>query len=213
MAVIIAFSGYFYSTTSLDYSNSDMRGMFGGLVSVLLFVIPVITMKLFSEEKKNRTEYGFLSLPVNAYEVVIGKFMAALVMFILSLSGTMLYVVFTMMFGELQIMMVLGNYLALILLAAVLISIGLFISSFTENQIVCAVLSFFILYASYSFGQVLPSIKNPITSKLLSFFAIFSHHDEFTYGVFGFANIFYYVSLTALFIFLTTIIIEKRRYD
>lgn len=213
IAIMAAFGGYFYTTTSLNYSNSDMRGMFNGFVSILLFVIPILTMKQFSEEKKNKTDQALLTLPVNAYEIVIGKFFAAITMFVISISITLSFVVVVMIFGKFQASMIIGNYIALILLASVLIAIGLLISSFTDNQIVSAVLSFFVFYASYSLGSFLPQVKNIFLNKLLSFFAIFNHHTDFTYGIFGLDKIFYYISLTILFLFLTVRIIEKKRFD
>lgn len=213
IAIMVAFGGYFYTTTSLNYANSDMRGMFNGYLSVLVFVIPILTMKLFSEEKKNKTDQSLMTLPVSAYEIVLGKFFAALSMFVISLSITLSYVLVVMLFGQFQGALVFGNYLAMILLSGVLISLGLMISSLTDNQIVSAVLSFFILFGSYSLGGILSQLKSQLLIKLLSFFAIFSHHTDFTYGVFGLDKIFYYLSLNVLFLLITTQVIEKKRFD
>lgn len=213
IAIILAFGGYFYTLTSLNYSNSDMRGMFNGLVSVLIFVIPVLTMKLFSEEKKNKTDQSLFTLPVDAYEIVLAKFLAALSIFVFSLAITLSFAGVVMLFGKFQAAMVIGNYFALILLAGLLISIGLLISSLTDNQIVAAVLSFFVIFGSYTLGNSTITTNSVVLDKILDLLSVFSHHKDFTYGYFAIDKIFYFISLTALFLFLTTRIIEKKRFD
>jgi ABC-2 type transport system permease protein len=213
VAVVIAFGGYFYTLTSLNYSNSDMRGMFNGLASVLIFVIPMLTMKLLSEEKKNRTDRLMFTLPLEAYEIVLGKFLAALTIFVAALAVTFSFAAVVMLYGRFQAAMILGNYLALILLAGLLISLGLLISSLTDHQIVAAVLSFLVIFGSYAIGNSAIVTNHAALDRLLRFLAVFSHHKDFTYGYFALDELFYFVSLTALFLFLTARIIETKRYD
>ena len=213
LAVFTFFSGLFFSQTSLLYSNSDMRGMFNGLLTVLMFIVPVLTMRLWSEERRHKTEHSLLTLPVSVTSIVIGKFLAALTVFMLAITVTVMYVLITAFFGNTQFEMVLGNYLALVLLASVLVSIGFLVSSMTENQVAAAFLSFFGMYLMFSFGQLGNSVKNGQLRNLIRFFAIFERHKVFTQGEFSIVEVIYYLSFTAAFLFTTIIIIERKKRD
>jgi len=212
LAVFLAFSGSFFTVNNLRIQSSDMSRYFSDMLGVLMFIIPFLTMKLFSEEKKLKTYVGLKTLPVSTIQIVLGKFFSACVLFIIAACITLFYVLLILAYGNLYWPMVLGNYLAIILLSAALISIGMFISALTENQIVAAFVTFFVFYISGYIGAM-PKTNVPLwTLPILDVLAIFHHHVDFTMGIFSINSAVYYVSIVAVMLALTSFMLQTRRW-
>ncbi len=159
LAAFYAFSAFSFTTTSLQYGTTRMDGMFQQLMVILIVLIPILTMRTLSEEKKNKTDQCLLTAPVSLGGIVAGKFLAALLIYIMGVAITVVYAVVIAAFASPDWNVIVGNIVGLTLLGAAFIAIGIFCSSLTENQVVSAVISFITMVALYMFstiGQVIP---------------------------------------------------------
>ncbi len=214
LAVFYFFSGLFFY--SVLYSNTtDITYVFSGLFTVLLFIVPLLTMRLLSEEKKQKTDQLLLTAPVSLTGLVMGKFLAALCMYAIALSVTVVYALILAGFASPEWMVVIGNIFGALLLGAALISIGLFISSMTENQMIAAVGSFavmmFILMMD-SFATMLPAAFS-FVGALLQSLSFMTRYTELTTGILNIGTVLFFVSVAVVFNFLTVRVLEKRRWS
>jgi ABC-2 type transport system permease protein len=145
MGFFLLVAGIFYTFSNLLPADSRFSGFLGSILLIYLFAIPLLTMRLFSEEKRQKTDQLLLTSPVTITEIVCGKFLAALAIYILTLLVTVLYVIVIAVFGDLQGWETLGSYIGFIFLGASYIAVGVFISASTENQLTAALVTFFSL--------------------------------------------------------------------
>ena len=214
LAVFYFFSGLFFY--SVLYSNTtDITYVFSGLFTVLLFIVPLLTMRLLSEEKKQKTDQLLLTAPVSLTGLVMGKFLAALCMYAIALSVTVVYALILAGFASPEWMVVIGNIFGALHLGAALISIDLFISSMTENQMIAAVGSFavmmFILMMD-SFATMLPAAFS-FVGTLLQSLSFMTRYTELTTGILNIGTVLFFVSVAVVFNFLTVRVLEKRRWS
>lgn len=211
-AIFLALSGAVFSYTTLFSMTADVTSYFTVMLLLLVILVPLLTMKLFSEERKQRTEQLLLTAPVSLYAMVGGKFLAAYTLFagctLLSfLSFFILY-----LYAHVKTAVLFGNLVAILLLGMTFIAIGIFVSALTENQLAAAIGTVAILLV-----LVLVSFLNSVISVywirfVLSSISVFARFQNFTQGVFDIAALFYYLSVSAVFLFLTVRVFEKRRW-
>ena len=202
---------YFFATCIL-YSSSDLGSVFSNMLIVFLFLMPILTMRLFSEEYKQGTDILLLTAPVSVWEIVGGKFLACLGVLLFALLGTIPWLIIILIFGELSAAAVIGCYAAVICAAAVFAAMGMLLSALTESQLIAAVLSFALFLGLYVADMLSYSIgTSSILGKVLSWLSIFTRYDTFMNGQFSFGNLIYFLSLTGLFLYLTVRVIERRR--
>lgn len=160
LAAFYAFSAFSFTSNSLRYGTTKMDGMFQQLMIILIVLIPILTMRTLSEEKKNKTDQCLLTAPVGLGGIVIGKFLAAFLIFLLGIAVTLVYAVVISAFAAPDWSAILGNFVGLVLVGAAFVAVGIFCSSLTENQVVSAVISFIALIALYmltTIGDVIPA--------------------------------------------------------
>jgi len=178
---------------------------------IILFMIPMITMRAFSEDKKNGTIELLLTVPLNNWQIVIGKFLATYIFYVIMLGSTALFLIFLFWLGNPELLPVLIAYLGLLLLGAALIAAGNLISSLTENQIVAAVgtfgLTMFLWIVGFS-----TDFSGKILGKVLEYLSIVTHFEDFSKGIFDTSHLVFYVSFTFLMLFLTYQSIESSRW-
>ena len=203
----------FFKAYNIDLAYADLTPLFSIMLSVFMFIMPLITMKLFSEEYKMKTDQLLLTSPVSVNAVVLGKFFAALSMFGIILAGTLFWPAIIAFYGAPDFASIIGSYVAIIFAAASFISIGLFISSLTENQVVAAFLSFATFLAFNLLGSVSQSASYGWVKTLISWLSLFARFNDFTRGVFSLQNIVYYLTLSIVFLFLTSRVLEKKRWS
>ena len=150
LSVFFLFSGYFFLAGTLMSATTDMSEMFSALFLIVLILIPVLTMKLISEEKKQKTDQGLLTAPVSLWGIVLGKYFATLTLYTIGLCITLVYALILSYFGTVMWGIVISNFLAMFLLGAAFIAVGIFISSLTENILVS--LSFYTRYIEFTRG-------------------------------------------------------------
>ena len=147
LCVFYLICDFFFIMDNLAGGSADLAGVFSTMFIVSIFLIPLLTMRLFSEEKKQKTEQGLLTAPVSLGEIVFGKYFAALVLYTIALVMPLIYALILSFFGTVEWGIVFANFLAMFLLGAAFIAVGTLISALTENQIAAAVLSFVALMA------------------------------------------------------------------
>lgn len=213
LAAFYASSGVLYSITSLQYGSTDTASMFSMLFFVLLVLIPFLTMRTLSEDKRMKTDQCLLTAPVSNTGLVMGKYLAAFTIYIMGVGMTLVYAVVTSFFGAVSWLEVFGNVVGLILVGAAYIAVGVFISSLTENQVISAVGSFVCCTALYLISSIASIIPVDWISNILTKLSFSSRYLTFTYGIFDFSNVLFFVSAAVIFIFLTVRVLERRRWS
>jgi ABC-2 type transport system permease protein len=175
-----------------------------------LFVVPIIAMRLFPEERRSGTIESLLTAPVSEAEVVLGKFFGALGFFLTLWAPTILYVLFLRSQTTVDVGPVASGYLAVALLGAYFLAVGTFASTLSKNQIIAAILCFGMLIPIFSVG-LLESMLSGKARDWLSYFNLWDHMDEFARGIVDSRRILYYVSGTALFLFLATVSLSAKK--
>ena len=211
-AVFNVFAGIFFFSYCIASGTTDMSGIFMNMFTILLFLIPVLTMKLLSEERKQKTDQCLLTSPVSLTGIVLGKYLAALCVYAISLITFLLYALVISAYAPLNWAVIAGNIVGLFLLGAAFISIGLFISGLTENQILAVIGTFVVLmiiFFSYYFAD---SINNTLVKKIITVVSFQSRYEKFTTGVFSITGMLFFVSVAVIFNFLAIRTLERRRW-
>jgi len=185
--------------------------LFHNMNIILLLVLPLLTMRLFSEEKKTGTEELLFTSPVGVVQIILGKYLAALVVLAAMLGLTGLLSIFIFAYGNPELAQILNGYLGLFLLGAAFIAVGIFFSSLTENQIVSAILTFGALLLFYVLGWASYSAPG-IWKDVLNYASIFQHFDDMTKGILDTKDVIYYFSFAFFGLFLTHSVIQSRRW-
>ena len=212
LAGFALFSGLFFSLSVVGSGMADMSPMFGSMFLIVVFLIPILTMRLLSEEKKNRTDQGLLTAPVSLTSIVLGKYFAALALFIIAEGVVFIYSIIIALCGQVVWSTLLGNYFAMLFLGAAFIAIGLFISSLTENQMASAVIGIFVLFMLYLMDSLAVNIPVEFIQKALVAASFYSRYVELTRGVFDLSTVVYFISIAVLFNFFTVRVLDKRRW-
>ena len=160
LAVFYVFSGYYFYNEVIQSGYTDTSPLFSNMFRIVLFLIPILTMRLLSEEKKNRTDQGLLTAPIGLWEIVVGKYLAAMTIFVIAESIIFVYSIILGILGDVVWATLLGNYFAMLLLAAAFIAVGIFISALTENQMASAVVSLVVLFVIYLSEMLVSSFEN-----------------------------------------------------
>lgn len=189
LVVFNFFAGLFLTSSCLAYQTTDMSGVFGNMFMILVFLIPVLTMKLLSEEKKQRTDQCLFTAPVSLTGIVMGKFLAAFTVFGISLLFILLYAVVMAVFSPVTWSVVFGNLIGLLLLGGAFIAAGLFVSSLTESQVVAAIGGFILIMVMYLIEMLAQTISNPTIQNIIMKLSFYSKYTEFSSGIFSFAGI------------------------
>ncbi len=210
-------SGYFFWGYNLSATSCDMSGFFDRIAYILVMFVPVLTMRLFNEERRNKTDQLLITAPISIGRIVAGKFLAALSVLAVTLVVTFVYPVIVAVFGTLSVGMVVTSYIGCFLLGCVYIAIGLLISAICENQLTAAVVTLVVnilLQVLEYVPQMLSS--NPsfaFVGKVLGWLSLNERNMEFAVGLMSPANVLYLVSFAGVLLFLTVRLIEKRRWS
>jgi ABC-2 type transport system permease protein len=195
----------------MDMPGMVSRGFLSTMSVILLFMIPMITMGLFSEEKKRGTIELLLTAPLTDVQVVLGKFLAAGTFFLIMLALTWVPMSILYMYGSPASGPILTAYLGLLLYGLAIIAVGLFISTLTENQIIAAVISFGTIMLLW-LVDVLASNAQAGSKDVLTYLSILSHLDDFMKGVLSTSHIIFYLSLTSVALFMTYRSLDSLRW-
>lgn len=215
LAMIFGLSGYFFALYNMSAGLADLSYVFSGLLSfLLLLVLPVLTMRLLSDDKRQKTDQALLTAPVNLTGIVLGKFFAALLIFAIGISITLVFAVVIAFQVTPNWLMIIGNYLGLLLLGGMIIAIGLLISSLTESQFIAALGTFlasFSLLMIDSLGSMFSS--STVITTIVEFLSVNTRYNNFTTGVIQYDDIIFFISMQALFLFLTVRVLDRKRWN
>ena len=213
LVIYLTVSGVLFSYTTMFSMSSDVTNYFTLMLIFSAIVLPLLTMKSFSEERKTKTEQLILTAPVSLPAMVFGKFLASYTVFAAATVLSSLYFLFLIPYTQLQFAILFGNLIALLLVGMVFISIGLFVSALTENQLSAAIGTIAVILAFLGIGLVNSLI--PTSSAIRYVFdalSIFTRFQSYVNGYFEFASIIYYLSVSGIFLWLTIRVYDRRRY-
>lgn len=208
-AIQMAQNPYYFQQVNIN--QMVFAPLFHNLSIILLLMLPLLSMRLFSEEKKLGTEELLFTSPISITQIIAGKYLASLLMLLLMLLLSAVPTIFTFVYGNPELLPYLLGYLGLFLLGAAFLGIGLFWSSLTENQIVSAVLTFGTLLLFWVLSWVGYSARG-LWQDVLNYLSFFEHFDGMTKGILDTSDLVYYLSFAFLGLFLTHSTILSRRW-
>lgn len=206
----LLFSSSLFRTSGIGSAVEVMHSVFGSQATILIFFTPVITMKLFAEERKSGTIELLLTSPITDMQIVLGKYIASWILLLIMIFLTLIFPVLTGRFGPLDGGLLITGYFGLILISSCFIAFGLLMSSMSKNQIVAALTSFgfFIILWVIS---ILAASAGPV-GKYLSYMSFLDHYNEFALGVIQLRDVVYYVSFTGVCLYATVKSIESSKW-
>lgn len=209
---LLATGLYFILVTLAPGGEASLRPLFQVMSVVLVFVLPLLTMRTLSEELASGTVETLMTAPVTEIQVILGKFLGVLLFYVAILATTLLYLLLIIQHSTPEAGLVIFGYLGMILLGALYIAVGLFTSALTRHQLLAAVLAASILAAltllADEIGPLLPDVWRLVLGEV----NIFGHFEEFAKGIFDTAALIYFVSVTAFFLFLAARTLESKRW-
>lgn len=214
VAIFLIASGLLFSYCTLQAGpNSSTAAYFSTLMYVFIIVLPLLTMKLFADEKKMRTESLLLTSPVSLMGMVVAKFLAAYTVFATTYLISCLNFLVLYQFGTPNTAILLGSSLAILLAGAACIAVGVFISALTENQLIAALGTMAIIVFFVLTSMLNSYIDSAVIRSIINWVSIMERFVNFTSGIFDFNAIVYYLSISFVFLFLTVRVYDKRRWN
>jgi ABC-2 type transport system permease protein len=195
----------------LNLNQQFVRPLLLNATVVLLFVLPMITMRTYSEEKRSGTIELLLTSPLTDMQIIVGKFTGAMVLYASMLGVTLLYVGVLFVFGNPEWKPIVTAYLGLILLGGCFISVGMLISSFTGNQIVAGMLTFGVFLLLWVIDWI-GTFLGPTGETIVTYLSITRHFEDFAKGVIDTTHLIYYVSFITFGLFLTAKSVDSERW-
>jgi ABC-2 type transport system permease protein len=195
----------------IDVPGYVMQRLFGTIGVILLFMIPMLTMGLFSEEKKRGTIELLLTTPVGNFQAMIGKYLASLTFLLILIVSSWCTISPLFIYGQPDWKPILSGYLGMLLYGAALLALGLFISTLTENQIVAVILTFGVGLALWLVPAYLTS-STGISKSVVDYLSIINHLDDFIKGVIDTSHVVYYLTFTFVGLFLAYRSLESMRW-
>jgi ABC-2 type transport system permease protein len=223
---LLPFGVFFYLYLQAFVRQSLQSAQFGGAMNInqqvvryvlqnasviILFIMPMITMRTYSEEKRSGTIELLLTSPVSDVEIILGKFFGALGLYGAMLAVTLLYMAILFVFGNPEWRPLVAGYLGLLLMGGAFVSIGLLISSTTNNQIVAGVVTFVVFLLLWIVGWFADS-AGPTLGPITSYLSITEHFDDFSKGIIDTKHVIYYLSLITFGLFLTAKSVDTERW-
>lgn len=182
----------------------------------LAFLIPILTMRVFAEERKNGTDVLLVTSPVGVGEIVIGKYLASLIVYTIMIVLTFIFPILISVKGELNLMQTISSYVGLYLVGAACIALGILTSAFAENQIIAAILGFVVIISIWILENIktmFMTVLYGIIYKFSLWISLFDRFNSFRLGMVNLSDLIFFVSIAGMFLALTMLVIEKRRWS
>jgi len=230
VAVFVALAGYFFYSLvaffnlasiqtaqnplmaqQLSLTESVLQPLFGNLSVVMLLIMPMVTMRLLSEERKSGTAELLFTFPISDWDAILGKYFAALSVLAVMLALTLPCPLILTRYASLEWGPILSSYLGLLLLGMAFTALGLFFSSLSENQIVAGILTFGFSLLFLIIGWLTPFVSTTMAAVLTQM-SILEHFDAFAKGVLDTNDVVYYVTFSVFFLFLCSRVLESNRW-
>jgi len=197
--------------TPFSIGSGDFMPVLQNMGFFLIFLVPIMTMRILAEDRKNGTEVLLLTSPTSLTQIILGKFLAMYFVFLVITILSMIYPIINFAYGGVFTVQLVGGYIGFLLLGASFVAIGVFASAVTENQIVAAIISFVTLLIMWM-ADAFSTQVGGIIGTIMGWISLLSRYDIFTKGILGLPEIAYFILFTGLFIFLTIRVIERRRW-
>jgi ABC-2 type transport system permease protein len=213
IATIYFFGGIFFWLTSLIGDNASLNGVFSNLLMISVFLTPILTMRLISEEKRAKTDQALFTAPIGSWSIVLGKYFSALMLFVIGTGVTFVYALLVAYYTMPNWIEIIGNFIGLSLMGAALIAVGIFLSSLTESQVVAAVLSYGAAMSIFLIQFLVNYFReNQFLYEVFSYLSFVNHYRNFTMGILNLADTVFFVSVCIFFLFLTARVLEKKKW-
>ena len=196
---------------AVNVNEQFLRPVFLNATVIFLFVLPLVTMRTYSEEKRSGTIELLLTAPLTDLQIILGKFLGAMGLYTAMLAITLVHVGLLFVFGNPEWRPVATTYLGLLLMGGCFVSIGLLISSLTKNQIVAGMITFGVFLMLWVINWI-ASFMGPTTQQVLNYLSITDHLDDFTKGIIDTKHLVYYVSFITFGLFLTAKSVDSERW-
>ena len=213
IAVLAALYGLFYYQVMVMGSSSYIGRVYSTMFSYSMMVIPIITMRSMSDDQKNKTDQVLLTAPIGVTSIVLGKFLSCFFVFFVASSLGLLPAVAMSFFSSPAWGEIIGNYLGTLLYGGAMISIGVFISSLTVSQVIAAIGTFVISVLLMLIDSMASAVSNQVVSALVGWISFNSRYTTFTQGIFSISSTVFFLSVMAVFVFLTARRLESRRWN
>ena len=212
LVVFALVNGYFFTNTFFLYNQSDMRSLFGIIPLVYLFFIPAVSMGLISQEKSLGTIEIISTLPIRERDIVIGKYLAAFTLILVALSTTIIHYITLYQVGTtIDHGAIFTGYLGLALLGGVYTAVGIFASSITENQVIAFIVGIAIVLTFFLMDKLLVFVPSGLAG-IVQYMSTEYHLSNISRGVIDTRNLIYFGSVIGFFLFMTTRILESRKW-
>ncbi|MDH4221907.1 MAG: ABC transporter permease [candidate division Zixibacteria bacterium] len=211
ITIFLLISGWFFFNNLFIANQADFQGLFSVAPFIFMFFAPAISMRLISEEKRSGTMEILVTLPVKDWEVVLGKYLSALILLSVAILLTLTYTLTLSTLGNLDEGALVGGYLGLIMVGATYLSVGIFTSSLTKNQVVAFVLSFVIVFILFMLDKVVIFFPG-FLAGFLEYLSVEYHFSNIARGVIDSRDIIYYLSVISFFILLAVRSLESRKW-
>ena len=212
LGAFFVFSGIYFYVGVLLMQSTQVESVIISMFSIVMFLIPIITMRLFSEDKRQKTDQALLTAPINLLPMIMGKLLAAFAIYALAFSITFVYAIIISCYGEVSWSLYFSNLLGILLLGAAMIPIGGLISSLTENQVVSAIGSFLIMLVLSFVDTLATLVPYEWLQKVILGVSVYNRYNDFALGQLDYADMIFFLSVGAVFVFLTVRVFEKKRW-
>lgn len=205
-------NGLFY-LCNIASNSTDTVSYFNWVRYALIITIPILAMKLFPEERKNKTDQILITAPVSITGMVMGKFLAAYAIYVIGIIPTVFNMLFLATTGYLEVGIVAGNYIGLLFIGAAFLAIAMFMSVLTESMITAFIMGVFSLGVFALIDLLADTLNNTIVTRIVNAISVTRRFEEFSQGLFNIASLVYFLSLAVIFVFTTIRVIDKRRWS
>jgi len=211
ITIFLLITGWFFFNSLFIAEQASLRGLFAMIPFIFMFFAPAVSMRLISEEKRSGTIEVLATLPVKDWEIILGKFLSALILLSIAILLTLTYALTLSFMGNLDEGSLVGGYLGLILVGATYLSAGVFTSSLTKNQVVAFVISFVIVFALFMLDKVVIFFPG-FLAGFLEYISVDYHFSNIARGVIDSRDIIYYLSVIFFFLILAVRSLESRKW-
>lgn len=215
IAVLFVISGYYFYIANLEYGYKSMTYVYTTLFTYACFlVLPILTMRLFSDEKRQKTDQALLTAPISLTGIVLGKFLAAFVVFLIGISITLVQALVIATVTTPEWLTIFANFLGLALYGGMVIAAGLLFSCLTESQLVAALITFAfeLIITSIDYLETVFADTKWMVSTV-QFLSVSIRYQNFTSGTIHYDDVIFFVSLQALLLFLAVRILDRKRWN
>jgi ABC-2 type transport system permease protein len=204
-------SGGFGANQPMNINQDMIRLLMQNVTILVLFIMPMVTMRTYAEEKRSGTIELLLTSPLTDFQIVMGKFLGALALWVAALAVSLVHIALLFVYGSPEWKPILSGYLGLLLFGGSIISVGLFISSLTKNQIVAGVATFAVVLFMWMINWV-GTYGGPTFERVAEYLSVIQHFDDFSKGIIDTTHLVYYLSFITFGLFLTAKAVDSERW-